>query len=75
MTGHTLGAAGAIEFIQTMLMMKEKRAVSSHRFEQLSEDIMYPPLTEITAVDGDFALSTSLAFGGSNSALAVRRLS
>lgn len=75
LTGHTLGAAGAIEFILTMLMMKEKSAVSSHRFEQLSEDIMYPPLTEITAVDGDFALSTSLAFGGSNSALAVRRLS
>ena len=70
LTGHTLGAAGAIEAIFTLLMLEEQRAVRSHRFETLPEGIAFPPLRENHALHGArLALSTSLAFGGSNTAL------
>lgn len=74
LTGHTLGAAGAIEFIISMLMLSKQKVAKSHRFEKLPDEIPCSPLTETTPISGDFALSTSLAFGGSNSSLIIRRL-
>jgi len=74
MTGHTLGAAGAVELIFSLLMLQEKRAAASVRYEHPSEEIVIPPLTRHTPIAGNAALSTSLAFGGSNTALAVRKL-
>ena len=73
MTGHTLGAAGALEFIFTGMMLAEGKAGSSHGFENLPDDISVAPLTSQIPVTGKFALSTSLAFGGCNSALIVER--
>ena len=72
LTGHTLGAAGALEAILSMIMLQEKRAVRSCRFRELPEDIPVAPLTEDTEIDGNFALSTSLAFGGANSAIVIK---
>ncbi|MGN1367007.1 MAG: beta-ketoacyl-[acyl-carrier-protein] synthase family protein [Victivallis vadensis] len=74
MTGHTLGAAGALEFIFCCLMLEARRAVKNHGYRTPSEEIPVPPLTEDFATDGAWALSTSLAFGGSNTALAVGRI-
>ena len=74
MTGHTLGAAGALEFIFCCLMLEARRAVKNHGYRTPSEEIPAPPLTEDFATDGAWALSTSLAFGGSNTALAVGRI-
>lgn len=74
MTGHTLGAAGAIEFILSMLMLIKQKVAKNHRFEALSDEIPCPPLTKTTAINAEYALSVSLAFGGSNSALVIRRL-
>jgi len=70
LTGHTLGAAGAIEAIFTLLMLREQRAARSHRFSTLPPDIAFAPLREnLPLKDKRFALSTSLAFGGSNTAI------
>ena len=74
MTGHTLGAAGTLELILTMLMLKEKKICASHRFETLPEELTVPPVQEVTPVAGNAAVSTSLAFGGSNTALVVKRI-
>ena len=74
MTGHTLGAAGALELIFTGIMLTEGRAAPSHGFETLPDDIAVAPLTSVVPLNGKFALSTSLAFGGCNSALIVERL-
>jgi 3-oxoacyl-(acyl-carrier-protein) synthase len=72
LTGHTLGAAGAIEAIFTLLMLGEQKAARSHRFETLPPDIPFPPLRENLPLRNQrFALSTSLAFGGSNTALVL----
>jgi len=74
LTGHTLGAAGTIELIFTELMLREKRAAASFRYEKASEEIPVPPLRAPAEISGHAAISTSLAFGGSNTALAVRQL-
>jgi len=73
LTGHTLGAAGAIEFILSGLMLQAGVAVKSHRFDNLPADMTLAPLQENTSVSGNYALSTSLAFGGSNSVLILKK--
>ncbi|MBO4620120.1 MAG: beta-ketoacyl-[acyl-carrier-protein] synthase family protein [Victivallales bacterium] len=73
LTGHTLGAAGALEFVFTALMLRSGVAVRSHGFSQLASELTIPPLIEDTNIDAQYALSTSLAFGGSNTALVVCR--
>lgn len=72
-TGHTLGAAGAIEAIFTCLMLEAGRAARSYRFQTKPADMPVAPLTDDAPVDGRYALSTSLAFGGSNTALVFRK--
>ena len=74
LTGHTLGAAGTIELIFSEIMLREKRAAASRRYESPSEEIPAAPLTQSVAISGRAALSTSLAFGGSNTALVVRQI-
>lgn len=70
-TGHTLGAAGGLEAVFTALALREGWAPASAGFEQVDEEIGIAPLTERTALRGRYALSTSLAFGGNNSAIVL----
>lgn len=70
-TGHTLGAAGTLELIFTLLMLQKGVLPPSAGFRKKAEDVPVPPIAEPTECSGDFALSTSLAFGGCNTALIV----
>jgi 3-oxoacyl-(acyl-carrier-protein) synthase len=72
-TGHTLGAAGGLEAVFTLLGLREGWIPASAGFVELGEDIPHAPTTERTPIAGDYAMSTSLAFGGNNSALIIRR--
>ena len=67
MTGHTLGAAGAIESIYCLLAMKHKTAPPTINLENPSEDcdLDYVPLV---ARDGaiDHVINNSFGFGGTN---------
>ena len=75
LTGHTLGAAGAIEAIFTALMLKNEKAAKSHRFATPAPDAPCTPLTKHLPLSNPrFALSTSLAFGGSNTALLLEKI-
>lgn len=74
MTGHTLGAAGTIELIFTEMMLRVGKIAPSFRCEEPASEVPVPPVREITPVEADCALSTSLAFGGSNTALVVRKI-
>jgi len=73
-TGHAIGATGAIEALATLLSLRERRAPHTaglvHADETLALDLV---MGSPRAMDKDFALSNSLAFGGLNAVLAFRR--
>jgi len=68
-TGHTLGAAGGLEAVFTGLALREGWLPPSIGFSEQDERIPITPLREHTEIHGRFAISTSLAFGGNNTAL------
>jgi len=70
-TGHTLGAAGALEAIFTALALRHGWISANIGFEELDEDIGLAPVAIKTSVSGRSALSTSLAFGGNNAAVII----
>lgn len=73
-TGHTLGAAGGLEAVFTALGLRESWVPASAGYQTLDEEIGFSPTVEKTEISGRFALSTSLAFGGSNAALVIERI-
>jgi 3-oxoacyl-(acyl-carrier-protein) synthase len=73
-TGHTLGAAGGLEAVFTLLALRERWIPASAGFENQAEDIPIVPIRERTKIAGEYAMSTSLAFGGNNAAILIRRL-
>ncbi|MDP8266438.1 MAG: beta-ketoacyl-[acyl-carrier-protein] synthase family protein [Candidatus Aceula meridiana] len=72
-TGHTLGAAGAIEAVFTALALREGWIPKSAGFQNEDKEIGISPLKKKTEVKGQYALSTSLAFGGNNAALVIKK--
>ncbi len=72
-TGHTLGAAGGLEAVFTALGLREGWLPASPGFTNQDPAIPVRPLQRETPVAGNFAVSTSLAFGGNNSAIVIGR--
>jgi 3-oxoacyl-[acyl-carrier-protein] synthase II len=70
-TGHTLGAAGAIEAAFTVACLEMGKIPKNAGFETSDPDLPSTPATVETAVPGTVALSESLAFGGHNGVLAI----
>ncbi|MDO8303523.1 MAG: beta-ketoacyl-ACP synthase, partial [Sedimentisphaerales bacterium] len=70
-TGHTLGAAGGLEAAFTAAGLREGWIPASAGFENRDEAIPLTPLREKTFIDGRYAVSTSLAFGGNNAAIVI----
>jgi 3-oxoacyl-[acyl-carrier-protein] synthase II len=74
-TGHTLGAAGAIEAAFTVACLEEGRIPASIGFANIDPELPAAPVQNPTEVEGDIAVSESLAFGGHNSAIVFSRAS
>ncbi len=72
-TGHTLGAAGGIEAVFTAAGLREGWIPASAGFENKDEAIPISPVREKTVITKYFAISTSLAFGGTNAAIVIGR--
>ena len=74
MTGHLLGAAGAIEFAATVLSVKNDIVTPTINYENPDPecDIDCTP-NEAVERRVDFALSNSFGFGGHNATLAVKK--
>lgn len=72
-TGHTLGAAGGVEAAFTAAALKYGWIPASIGFKNRDEAIPISPITEKTSVNGRYAVSTSLAFGGNNAAIVLGR--
>lgn len=75
MTGHMLGAAGAIEAMACLFALKEGIIPPTIHLLEPDEacDLNYVPNTAVKA-DLDLALSNSLGFGGHNACLAFRKV-
>lgn len=75
MTGHMLGAAGAVEAIASVLALREGIIPPTIGLTQPDAecDLDYVPV-EARRADVELALSVSLGFGGHNACLALRKL-
>lgn len=75
MTGHMLGAAGAVEAIAAILAMKNGMVPPTINLKEQDPqcDLNYTPNVAVkAALEG--ALSTSLGFGGHNACVAFRKI-
>jgi len=68
-TGHTLGAAGAIEAVFTIACLERGEIPANIGFTTPDPELGGTPVTENTTISGTVALSESLAFGGNNSVI------
>lgn len=72
-TGHTLGAAGAIEAAFALGFLHHGRIPASAGFMTKDDDLGTVPVTEVYEFEETLALSESLAFGGNNAVLVLER--
>ena len=71
-TGHTVSAAGAIEAIFTLSMLRGGWLAPSIHATPLDPELLdYPPIIEPTSRRLRHALSNSFGFGGTNVSLAL----
>jgi 3-oxoacyl-[acyl-carrier-protein] synthase II len=70
-TGHTLGAAGAIEAAFTVACLESGKTPANVGFSTLDPEFGASPVTCNTNISKRVAISDSLAFGGHNSALVL----
>jgi 3-oxoacyl-[acyl-carrier-protein] synthase-1/3-oxoacyl-[acyl-carrier-protein] synthase II len=68
-TGHTLGAAGAIEAALTVACLERREIPASVGFSLPDPDLPGRPTEKAVAIRGRVALSESLAFGGNNAVI------
>ena len=75
MTGHLLGAAGAVEAIFSVLALRDQVAPPTINLEQPGEgcDLDYIPKVA-RQMSLEYALSNSFGFGGTNGSLVFRRI-
>lgn len=75
MTGHMLGAAGAVEALACLFALQEGVLPPTINLKEPDEacDLNYIPNTAVKA-DITLALSNSLGFGGHNACLAFRKV-
>lgn len=72
-TGHTLGAAGGIEAVLTLGCLNLGCIPGSAGFNLADQEFTASPVRTRTQIDGDLAISQSLAFGGNNAVLVLGR--
>jgi 3-oxoacyl-[acyl-carrier-protein] synthase II len=76
MHGHTMGAAGAVEFIASLLAIRNQAVPPTINLDQPDPecDLDYVPNTGRKGVIVNTVMSNAFAFGGANAALIARRV-
>jgi len=70
-TGHTLGAAGAVEAVLSLQVLNRRILPPTTGFRQFDNTIGFSPTLKTTPLQKKVALSDSLAFGGCNAAIVL----
>lgn len=73
-TGHTLGAAGAIEAAFTIHSLMNEKIPASIGFSDRDDTLKSSPVAKTQNLSCTAAISQSVAFGGNNSALVFSRI-
>jgi 3-oxoacyl-[acyl-carrier-protein] synthase-1 len=75
LTGHAVGAAGSLEVIYTVLMMKEGFLAPNLNVEEIDSSCAHLNLVvdAPNRIQARLALSNSFGFGGTNASLVLRR--
>jgi 3-oxoacyl-[acyl-carrier-protein] synthase-1 len=73
-TGHTLGAAGSVEAVFSLLSIREQICLPHLRLQTPIENLSWKPVTEIKAMKIDHVLSNSFGFGGNCSSLVISKV-
>ena len=74
MTGHLLGAAGAVEALATILALREGRVPATRNLDDLDDEVALDVVRiDARPLPDGAALSNSFGFGGHNVTLAFRR--
>jgi 3-oxoacyl-(acyl-carrier-protein) synthase len=68
-TGHTLGAAGAIEAVFSIRMLKQNTLIGDTTFTQTGEHITQAPVTTSLHTPVNCVMSNSFGFGGNCTSL------
>lgn len=72
--GHAIGAAGALELIASLLMMKKSFIAPSINIDNLDEECKYDNIvTSYKDIEFDTILTNNFAFGGSNSSMVIKK--
>jgi 3-oxoacyl-[acyl-carrier-protein] synthase-1/3-oxoacyl-[acyl-carrier-protein] synthase II len=72
-TGHTLGAAGAIEAVFTAACLELGKVPANIGLATPDPELAGAPVVQPTRIRGAHALSETLAFGGNNSVIMLGR--
>lgn len=71
-TGHTLGAAGAVEACISLICLNEQKVPKTNNFDTVDETLnIMPVLGNLNIDKNKAAVSNSLAFGGCNASLVL----
>lgn len=73
-TGHTLGAAGAVEAVYSYLAIREQITLPHLRLQTPMQSLSWQPCTELIQTKIENVLSNSFGFGGNCSALVMSKL-
>ncbi len=74
MTGHLLGATGAVEAIATVLSLQEQVCTPTVGTTEIDPDISLDVCLETTKpIDTEYGISFSLGFGGHNSVVVFKK--
>lgn len=76
MTGHLLGAAGAVESIFTVLALRDQAIPATINLDNPDEgcDLDYVPHDARQVKDMEYTLCNSFGFGGTNGSLVFRKV-
>ncbi|MDR0486139.1 MAG: beta-ketoacyl-[acyl-carrier-protein] synthase family protein [Elusimicrobiota bacterium] len=71
LTGHCLGAAGAVEAVLSQISLHCRKIPKTKNFKEADANLHLIPALENTDIEKNIALSDSLSFGGCNSVLVL----
>ena len=72
-TGHTLGAAGAVESVFSILALQHQMVLPNVNFKEAIPEINLIPATQIEYKRINFVMTNSFGFGGNDSSVVFGR--